>query len=76
MKMVFQRVENKMGKFQKCWLPPFSPFPTMFQKALSLKVRRVWSTVNLKFMNKFIVKNVQRKLFDIAKRNQTMKHSI
>ena len=27
-------VENIVGKRRKCWLPAFSPFPTMFSKAL------------------------------------------
>ena len=29
---VFVRVENIAGKRRKCWLPAFSPFPTMFSK--------------------------------------------
>ena len=27
-----ERVENIVGKGAKCWLPAFSPFPTMFSK--------------------------------------------
>ena len=30
----FGRVENIVGKKRKCWLPAFSPFPTMFSKGL------------------------------------------
>ena len=29
------------GKMRKCWLPAFSPFPTMFSKALSLTLNTV-----------------------------------
>ena len=29
-KLVFGRVENIVGKGEKCCLPAFSPFPTMF----------------------------------------------
>ena len=28
----FRRVENMVGKKRKCWLPAFSPFPTMFSE--------------------------------------------
>ena len=31
-RFVFERVENIVGKRRKCWLPAFSPFPTMFSK--------------------------------------------
>ena len=27
-----KREENIVGKRRKCWLPAFSPFPTMFSK--------------------------------------------
>ena len=27
-----ERVKNIVGKGAKCWLPAFSPFPTMFSK--------------------------------------------
>ena len=30
------------GKRGKCWLPAFSPFPTMFSKALSFRVIKSW----------------------------------
>ena len=33
LKFVLEKVENIVGKGEKCWLPPFSPFPTMFSKA-------------------------------------------
>ena len=32
-KIVFDKVEKHCGKRCKCWLPAFSPFPTMFSKA-------------------------------------------
>ena len=32
LKFVSVRVENIVGKGEKCWLPVFSPFPTMFSK--------------------------------------------
>ena len=38
-------VTKHCGKKRKCWLPAFSPFPTMFSKAFffrSLKVGIVW----------------------------------
>ena len=31
-KFVLERVENIVGKRRKCWLPAFSPFPTIFSK--------------------------------------------
>ena len=36
----FGRVKGKKhyGKRRKCWLPAFSPFPTMFSKAFFLSV--------------------------------------
>ena len=27
---LFDSVENTVGKRRKCWLPAFSPFPTVF----------------------------------------------
>ena len=35
---VFDRVENIVEKGKKCWLPAFSPFPTMFSIALFIRV--------------------------------------
>ena len=35
---VFDRVENIVGRRRKCWLPAFSPFPTMFSKGVFLRV--------------------------------------
>ena len=32
------RVENVVGKKRKCWLPAFSPFPTMFSIAFYFRV--------------------------------------
>ena len=42
LKFVFGRVENIVGKGErrKCWLSPFSPFPTMFSKSLFLRVAK------------------------------------
>ena len=31
-------VRKHCGKWRKCWLPAFSPFPTIFPKCLFLKV--------------------------------------
>ena len=33
---LFDRVENT-GKWRKCWLPVFSPFPTVFSKSFFLR---------------------------------------
>ena len=30
----FRREENIVGKREKCWLPAFSPFPTMFSEGV------------------------------------------
>ena len=38
MKFILRRAENIVGKGEKCWLPAFSPFPTMFSKGFFLKV--------------------------------------
>ena len=38
LKSALGSVENIVGKGQKCWLPAFSPFPTMFSKASLLRV--------------------------------------
>ena len=35
---VLQREENIVGKRRKCWLPAFSPFPTMFSKSCFFRV--------------------------------------
>ena len=37
-KFVLGRIENIVGKGEKCWLPAFSPFPTMFSKAFFSRV--------------------------------------
>ena len=42
---VFHRVEKHSEKMRKCWLPAFSPFPTMFSNSFflrSFKVRVMW----------------------------------
>ena len=36
---LFDRVENTVGKGEKCWSPAFSPFPTVFSKAFFFKGR-------------------------------------
>ena len=33
---LLERAENTWGKRRKCWLPAFSPFPTVFSKVLLL----------------------------------------
>ena len=38
LKFVKGSVENIVEKRTKCWLPAFSPFPTMFSKNFFLKV--------------------------------------
>ena len=41
MNFVMGRVENIVGKGEngrKCWLPAFSPFPTIFSKGLFVRV--------------------------------------
>ena len=45
----FGKVRKHCGKRRKCWLPAFSPFPTLFSNASfpgSLKVEIVWERVN------------------------------
>ena len=34
---VLDRVKKHCGKRRKCWLPAFSPVPTMFSKAVSFQ---------------------------------------
>ena len=41
MKFALGRVENTVEK-EKCWLPAFSPFPTMFSKSFFLRVVESW----------------------------------
>ena len=38
MSFALGRVENTVGKRRKCWLPAFSPFPTMFSTVFFLMV--------------------------------------
>ena len=38
LKDFFWKGRNQCGKRRKCWLPAFSPFPTMFSKGLFFKV--------------------------------------
>ena len=42
------RVENIVGKRRKCWLPAFSPFPTMFSKGFFPRGREKSSLCNEK----------------------------
>ena len=35
---VSDRIENIVGKGEKCWLPTFSPFPEMFSEGFLLTV--------------------------------------
>ena len=47
--MYFEQHRKHCGKRRKCWLPAFSPFPTMFSRAFSfgvVKSRVVWYRVN------------------------------
>ena len=38
MKFVLEKVENIVGKGEKCWSSAVSPFPTMFSKGYYLRV--------------------------------------
>ena len=38
------------GKWRKCWLPAFSPFPTMFSKAFCLRVVKSWVCVVKRYL--------------------------
>ena len=40
MNFVLDKVENIAVKRRKCWLPAFSPFPTMFQRLFSEVIKR------------------------------------
>ena len=37
-------VENT-GKWSKCWLPAFSPFPTVFYKDVFFRIIKSWNCV-------------------------------
>ena len=37
-KLYFAKDRKNCGKRRKCWLPPFSPFLTMFSQALFLRM--------------------------------------
>ena len=37
-KISFEKGRKHCGKRRKCWLPAFSPFPTMFSKVVSFRV--------------------------------------
>ena len=41
LKFVFGKSRKHRGKRRKCWLPAFSPFPTMFSKDFFFKVVRI-----------------------------------
>ena len=43
--MCFDNGRKHYGKRRKCWLPAFSPFPTMFSKGFFFKVVRSWDCV-------------------------------
>ena len=45
LKFVLEMVEKHHGKRRKCWLPAFSPFPTMFSKGLFPRVVKSWDCV-------------------------------
>ena len=38
LKFWFEKGRKHCGKRRKCWLPVFSPFPTMFSKALHFRI--------------------------------------
>ena len=38
LKFWFEKGTKHCGKRRKCWLPVFSPFPTMFSKALHFRI--------------------------------------
>ena len=38
LKFLLERVENIVGKGRNCWLPAFSPFPTVFSKGFLYRV--------------------------------------
>ena len=38
LKFLLKQVENIVGKGEKCWLPAFSPFLTVFSKVFFSKV--------------------------------------
>ena len=40
LKFVFGKGRKHCGKRRKCWLPAFSPFPTMFSKGFLYRVVR------------------------------------
>ena len=39
------RVENTVIKKEKCWLPAFSSFPTVFSKAFFFSIVKSWDCV-------------------------------
>ena len=41
LKFALERVENIVGKMRKCWLPAFSPFPTMFSEGYFFRVVKI-----------------------------------
>ena len=41
LKFGLERIEN-VGKRRKCWLPAFSPSPTMFLKTSSFRIIKSW----------------------------------
>ena len=44
-KFLLGKVRKHCGKRRKCWLPAFSPFPTMFPKGFFLKIVNSWDCV-------------------------------
>ena len=43
--ILFGLGKKHCGKRRKCWLPAFSPFPTMFSKGFFFRVIRSWDCV-------------------------------
>ena len=45
MTFVRDRMENIVCGKRKCWLPAFSPFPSVFSKGQFLRVVKTWNCV-------------------------------
>ena len=44
-RICFEKGRKHCGKRRKWWLPAFSPFPTMFSKAFSVKIVKSWDSL-------------------------------
>ena len=63
---LFNRIGNTEGKGKKCWLPAFSPFPTVFSRAFYLRVVRYKSGLCGKELKTLFIWNITKpqRLFD------------